>query len=204
MHRTDPFQVVRDFEQALCFYTGARYAVTTTSCTSALLITLAYCFQYHTARTVRIPRRTYVGVGMSVLNAGGSVSFTDEPWSGSYQLLPLPVFDCARTFTSGMYRPGAFQCVSFHHTKILGLAAHGGVILHDNADADHVLRRMRFDGRAEGFHPRDDTFEVRGFHCYMTPPTAAEGLLRLAALPKHNAPLPNSDYSDLSTQKVFQ
>jgi len=35
---TDAFKVVRDFEQALCDYTGAKYAVTTTSCTMALLL----------------------------------------------------------------------------------------------------------------------------------------------------------------------
>lgn len=34
----DAFKVVRDFEQALCDYTGAKYAVSTTSCTMALLL----------------------------------------------------------------------------------------------------------------------------------------------------------------------
>ena len=205
MRRHDPFAVVRDFERALCDYTGARFAVTTTSCTAALLIALAYRFdRRHDLRFARIPKRTYVGVAMSVLNAGGKVEFSDAEWAGEYQLWPHPILDSARTFTSLMYRQATFQCVSFHHTKILGLAAHGGAILHDDAEADPILRRMRFDGRAEGFHPKDDTFEVRGFHCYMTPPTAAEGLLRLATLPKHNAPLPNSDYSDLSTQRIFR
>lgn len=37
----NPFQVVKDFERALCEYTGAPYAVTTTSCTMALLLAVA-------------------------------------------------------------------------------------------------------------------------------------------------------------------
>jgi hypothetical protein len=38
----------------------------------------------------------------------------------------------------------------------------------------------------------------------MTPATAAEGLMRLAVLPKHNEPLPNSDYADLSELEIFR
>lgn len=233
---SEPFKVVRDFEAALCDYTGARYAVTTTSCTMALLLVVAWHLAFRrpmandlrgrpdtmrTSNEVQIPKRTYVGVAQSILNAGGQPTFRDERWSGAYQLRPLPVWDAARLFTSGMFlgvNPGTvapFQnsagqmvCVSFHHTKILGLAAHGGAILHDSEEADEWLRRARFDGRKEGVHPKDDTF-TRGFHCYMTPPTAAEGLMRLATLPNHNEPLPwgpgtNSDYSDLSTCELFR
>lgn len=199
---TDPFRVVRDFEAALCNYTGAPFAVTTTSCTMALLLAVALKQEY--GEPIEIPKRTYVGVAMSIFNAGAHPVFRDEVWSGSYQLKPLNIYDCARRFTSGMYVAGQIQAVSFHHTKILGLAAHGGAILHDDPEADKVLRKMRFDGRTEGVTPKDDNFNIIGFHCYMTPPTAAEGLLRLASLPKQNADLPNSDYSDLSLAECFK
>ena len=42
---TDAFKVVRDFKQALCDYTGAKYAVTTTSCTMALLLSVRWHLQ---------------------------------------------------------------------------------------------------------------------------------------------------------------
>ena len=206
----NPFQVVKDFEEALCEYTGAKYAVTTTSCTSAILLACAYptwtvCWaaQWGGPVVLSIPQRTYVGVAQSITHAGYRVKFHDEPWGGAYRLLPIRVWDCARRFTYGMYVPRRFQCVSFHPTKILGLSGHGGAILHDNDEADEWLRRARFDGRKEGVHPSEDEF-TRGWHCYMSPVTAAEGLMRLSALPKHNEDLPNSDYSDLSTQKIFQ
>jgi dTDP-4-amino-4,6-dideoxygalactose transaminase len=142
----DPFKVVRDFEAALCDYTGAKYAVTVTSCTSAILLACGW-LKPHLNVTVKIPSRTYVGVAQSILGAGFALDFHPAPWRGGYQLWPLPVFDYARRFTSGMYRPGEYQCVSFHPTKILGLSGYGGAILHDSDDADEWLRRARFDGR---------------------------------------------------------
>jgi hypothetical protein len=83
-------------------------------------------------------------------------------------------------------------------------ATQGGAILcHDDATAAW-LRRMRFDGRTEG-HPIDAA-NIReiGWHCYMNPSTAAQGLMRMAGLPKYNPPLPNSDYPDLSTMEAFK
>jgi dTDP-4-amino-4,6-dideoxygalactose transaminase len=192
------FDVVRQFEAEVARYTGAPYAVAVNSCTAALLLACAY----HKVGEVSLPKLTYNGVPMSVLHAGGRVKFRDEDWQGEYQLKPYPVWDSARRFTSGMYRPGAMQCVSFHITKILGLDQ-GGAILHDSPEADAWLRKARFDGRTEGVPPKDDTF-ILGWHCYLSPPIAAQGLWRLACLPQHNADLPRSDYADLSQQAAFK
>src|SRR5689334_7273423 len=156
----NPFDVVRQFEAALCEYTGAPYCVTTTSCTAALMLAVAWHLREDAPMTatlvraaqspggphIEIPKRTYVGVAQSILNAGGRPAFRDENWSGQYGLRPLPVWDAARWFTSGMYEcetlshAGQMQCVSFHHTKALGLAAHGGAVLHDSPEADAWLR----------------------------------------------------------------
>jgi len=195
---TDPFQVVRDFEEALCIYTGAPYAVTTNSCTNALLLVCAL----HKVKTVTIPKRTYVSVPMSIIHAGGTVEFHEDGWMGQYQLEPYPIWDCARRFTSGMYRTGQFMAVSFHWQKILGIQQ-GGAILHDDPFADKWLRRARFDGRQEGVHPKDDD-PILGWHCYLSPEIAAEGLVRLHHLPRHNDDLPNDDYPDLSKMRVFR
>ena len=37
----NPYRVIQDFEHALCAYTGARYAVTTNSCTAAIMLAVA-------------------------------------------------------------------------------------------------------------------------------------------------------------------
>lgn len=191
----NPYDIVRQFERALCDYTGAPFAVAVNSCTNALLISLAYCKHTHGPETVILPKRTYVSVPQAVLWSGHKLKFKDIAWEGMYQLYPLPVWDCARWLTSGMYCPGNFMCLSFHWTKHLQIGL-GGAILHDDPDADLLLRKMRFDGRTEGVEPKDDDFPVLGLHAYLTPALAAEGLTRLSLLPKHNDPLPNSDYAD--------
>lgn len=167
--------------------------------------------------SVEIPKRTYVGVPMSIIHAGGRPTFRDEEWKGAYRLEPLLVWDAARRFTSRMYQelyryvvdnrviiaPQTLVCVSFHWSKILGIQQ-GGAILTADEGAAAWLRRARFDGRAEGVAVKEDDFPVMGWHCYMSPEVAAEGLMRLSLLPLHNEDLPNSDYPDLSTIELFK
>ena len=243
---SNPFQVVRDFERALSEYTGAPFAVTTTSCTDALKLAVAYHLQHQRwmameadmllrfpARPeVEIPKRTYVGVPMAIIHAGGRPTFRDENWLGAYQLKPLPVWDCARWFSAGIYKSepvehpkqegllpsgkryeitcterrdcsGQMVCVSFHWSKTLGIQQ-GGAILHDDQAADRWLRMARFDGRQEGVAPKGQKEWILGHHCYMAPETAAAGLVRLRNLPRHNEPLPNDDYPDLSQIDIFK
>lgn len=213
----NPHQVTKDFERELCRYTGAPFAVAVNSCTMALLLAVAYQLRGRYELDVKsfqrpaveIPKRTYVGVPMSIVHAGGRPTFRDEEWSGMYQLKPLPVWDSARWLTSGMYfgerffDRGSMVCVSFHATKTLG-DTQGGAILHDNSEADAWLRRARFDGRTEGVPPRADKFMQVGWHCYISPDVSTRLLWQLSALPKHNEPLPNDDYPDLSLHEAFK
>lgn len=228
----NPHQVTRDFERAIAEYTGAPYVVAVNSCTAALTLAVAWHTFYLWSDDgygpvsasdrkdicpvypeIEIPKRTYISVPMAIIHASGIPVFRDESWIGSYQLKPLPVWDSARHFSSDMYyRPkhggrmihqsGDMVCLSFHASKTLGIEQ-GGAILHDNPEADIWFRKARFDGRTEGVAPKDDQFDMIGWHCYMNPSTAAQGLLRLHSLPKHNEPLPNDDYPDLSKLEIF-
>lgn len=240
----NPHQSTKDFERALCEYTGAPYAVAVNSCTMALLLAVAWHLQprnikrwcdgrnqRHVARPgrfgnevdihrdVQIPKRTYVSVPQSIIHAGGWPTFRDEAWIGAYQLWPLPVLDSARWLTAGMYEWIAEKvighqagrailgrgmvCVSFHAAKSLG-DTQGGAILLDDYDADQWLRRARFDGRTEGIPPSMDTFTQIGWHCYLSPDVATRLLWHLSVLPKHNEPLSNDDYPDLSQMEIFR
>jgi dTDP-4-amino-4,6-dideoxygalactose transaminase len=175
----------------------------------ALLLAVAWHIQNYGRQTVSVPKRTYVSVPMAIIHAGGRPVFRDEDWIGSYQLKPLPVWDCARSFTSGMYRSairdnsGQMACVSFHASKILG-DTQGGAILHDYPVADRWFRRARFDGRSEVLVPKDDTDLIVGWHCYISPDVATRLLWHMSVLPQHNDPLPNDDYPDLSTLECFK
>lgn len=196
----NPYQVTRDFETALCAYTGAKYAVAVGSCSVAIQLA---CMRFTPATTVDVPCRTYPSVVMAIIHAGHRVALVDRQWRGEYRLAPLPVWDSARRFTSGMYRPGDYQAVSFSSSKILGIEQ-GGALLHDNDEADPWFRRMRFDGRTEGVATVDDDFREIGLHAIMLPSIAAQLLLKLSFLPKHNADLPEIPYPDLSKFAVFK
>lgn len=208
----NPYQVTKQLEQMLCDYTGSPYAVAVNSGSAALLLSVAWLTWGYMGKRepsdyfvggIEIPRHTYVSVPAAIKLAGCRVSWRDEKWRGAYQLSPLPVWDSARRFTSGMYRAGQFQCLSFATTKILGIEQ-GGAILHDDPAADIWFRKMRFDGRTEGVDPKLDTFDVVGHHCIMLPSIAAQLVLKLHHLPKHNEDLPDYDYPDLSKHPAFQ
>ncbi len=209
------FKIVKDFEQAICEYTGAPFCVAINSCTNALFLCLwNYGRRLSGPRpTIEIPNKTYVSVPMQIMHAGFKPTFRDVEWKGMYQLKALPIWDSARRFTSNMYiKPmydsggpdkDLFMCVSFHWSKILGIQQ-GGAILHNNRMLDEWFRRMRFDGRTEGIAPKDDNIKETGYHMYMSPEIAAEGLVRLMHLPRYNLDLPNSEYPDLSQMEVFK
>lgn len=204
-----PHSITKKFEEALCDYTGAPYAVAVNSCTMALLIAIKaaselgkYGFPYPDLH-IEIPARTYIGVPMSIMHAGYYPLFRYEYWLGEYQLKPLNIWDSARRFTSGMYRPGHMQCVSFHMSKILG-DTQGGAILLDDPDVAVYLRRARFDGRTEGVVPKKDHFDMLGYHCYISPDVSARLLWKLSVLPMVNPDLPSDDYPDLSLAEVFK
>lgn len=190
----NPYQVVTDFEKALSEYTGAPYVVCVNSCSSALLLALSRFQGTH----VTFPSRTYCSAPMAAIHAGHTVGFRDLKWIGSYPLSPLPVIDSARRFTSQMYIPGQFQCISFQTSKILGLEQ-GGAILHDDPEADIWFRRARFDGR---LNASEKLPKQIGFHCYLSPSVAALGLQKLACLPLHNEDQV-VDFPDLSELDIW-
>lgn len=204
------FTIVRDFERGVEAYTGAPFAVAVNSCSMALFLALMWRKERDALPPlVEIPKHTYVSVPMAVMHAGSRPVFVDKFWRGVYELGSLKVWDAAKRFTSGMFHNspeivglGNIICTSHHWNKILGVEQ-GGMILHDSPAADKWFRRARFDGRSEGVPPKSDVFDQLGWHCYMSPETAAAGLVRLSFLPKVNADMPMDDYPDLSKGPIF-
>tara|TARA_R110002110_G_scaffold128295_4_gene307912 strand:+ start:11932 stop:12537 length:606 start_codon:yes stop_codon:yes gene_type:complete len=191
-----PWKVVQMFEESVAEYCGAKYAVAIDNCTDALMM----CCQYLNVSNVTIPARTYLSVPQSIMSAGGAVKFKDYAWKGIYQLEPYPIYDAAKRFTSNMYQPGAFMCLSFHHKKILKIGK-GGMILTDNKEAADWFKKCRYEGRD---HVADD-IALCGWNAYMTPETAARGLTLLQTLPEHNDDqIEEPNYRDLRTMPLFK
>ena len=201
-----PYEAIRRFEKALCEYTGAPYAVAVSSCTDALEMCLRF-FQPHIAQ---IPRHTYVGVAQAAVRSGYRLRFIDAQWSGMYELC-YGIFDAAKRFTSGMYVPDTFQCLSFHVAKILG-DSQGGAILHDYGELfDKWARQARFDGRTEGVPLCEDKDIILGMHCYMSSDVANRLHAKLIShsFPKHNPDqcpegFLEREYGDLSQLECFK
>ncbi len=166
----NPYSIVKMFEEEIANYCGSKFAISIDSCTNALFL----CCRYLSVATVTIPRKTYLSVPQSIINAGGNVLLEDFEWSGQYQLAPYPIYDSALRFTSNMYTPGAYVCLSFHYKKHLPIGK-GGAILTDDYEAYCWFKRMRYEGRNEVDYWEDTIHEV-GWNMYMTPLEAAIGL----------------------------
>jgi RimJ/RimL family protein N-acetyltransferase len=195
-----PYRVVRELEERIASWAGARFGVAVESCSAAIYLSCLY----RKVGYVTIPRFTYPSVPCAILTAGGSVGFRDESWSGAYSLDPVGIVDSALRFRRGMYQRGALYCLSFHIKKHLPIGR-GGMILTDDEDAYRWLKKARFDGRDEVPLAYDD-LTMTGWNGYLQPEQAARGL-QLFELIKDTDPLDldreAQGYPDLSKCPVY-
>ena len=196
---SDAYQVVRDFEQVVADYAGAKYGVAVDSCTNAIFL----CCKYRKIGNTLLPKKTYVGVAYSVIHAGGKIVWVDCEWTGFYHLSPWRIIDSARRFKRNMYIPDTLYCLSFHWSKHIPIGR-GGMILTDNEDAVKWLKQARFDGRTEGVSCKDDDFTVPGYHFYLTPELAARGLMLMQSVKDSYPDLIEENYPDLSRYEIFK
>ena len=197
----NPYKIVKMFEEEVADYTGAPYAISVDSCTSALFL----CCKYLEVTDVIIPSKTYLSVPQSIINSGGNVVFdpSTNDWRGVYQLKPYPIYDSAKRFTSEMYIPNSFMCLSFHIKKHLKIGK-GGMILTDNEDAVKWFKKARYEGRGEKLYHEDD-IDMLGWNMYMTPQQASHGLSLMQNYPVDVPDLDeNNGYRDLTEFTIFK
>ena len=196
----NPHRVTADFEQALCAYTGAPYAVATDSCSNALFLSLKWVGVKN--QTISIPSNTYMSVPCQIIHAEGQVNFEKSPrrLTGAYRLKPTPVWASALRFTSGMYKKGQFMCLSFSGPKKILKLGKGGAILTDNVKAYEWFKKARYHGRNPVDHLTDN-FDMVGWNMYMPVDTAARGLVLLAGMGKNKDV--SQEYQDLSKFNVY-
>lgn len=214
----DAYNVVRDFEQALCDYTGAPYCVTVESCSAALFLCFKYC-NVASCDPIIIPKITYPSVPCSIINAGGCVDFSDEDWqkNGFYVMEAkringsCDIIDSAKYLERLMWNKlisvekqdmeeFTFVCLSFHAKKTLPIGR-GGAILAGNKQAYEWFKCARFDGRHECALDKD-TLAMAGWNMYLEPEQAARGLQLMQWIKDVNI-IPPDPYQDLSKYKFF-
>lgn len=189
------------FEQKLCDYTGAPYAVVVDRCTNAILLSLKYL----KIKKVVIPANTYLSVPMTLLNYNIKVEFNTHKWEASYCLKNSNVYDYAVGFEKGMFVPGQIQCLSFQQKKRLAIGK-GGAILLDDPKMYHILKRMRHDGRNSQipYSQERPGNIIIGYHMNMSPDEAVKGLLLMNQLSKNYVNGSFKDYTDISKLRCFE
>jgi dTDP-4-amino-4,6-dideoxygalactose transaminase len=95
-----------------------------------------------------------------------------------YYSVTREIIDAAVLWRKDSYIPGKMMCLSFQHQKHLSLGR-GGMILLDNEEDYKTLKKMVYDGREPNIPWRSQNVKIMGYHYYMTPETAAEGLKKL-------------------------
>ena len=191
----DPRDVITIFENRLAIYSGSKYCVVLDCASHGIFLSLKYLTPI---RTVTIPRRTYVSVGMQIHHSGNILALDEIPWEGLYQLRGTPIFDGSARFRPNMFVGGAhsLQVLSFQIKKRLPIGR-GGAVLTDDLEAANWLRNARYDGR-DLATPYDSVNHVNqlGWHMYMTPEDAARGLLILDKLG-------DADYPDIAGDQSY-
>jgi dTDP-4-amino-4,6-dideoxygalactose transaminase len=214
-------KITEQFEQELCKYTGAPYAVALDNCSNALFLALHYNLYIDEkwwqwkwdGEHISIPKCTYPSVPCEIMHVGLLPQFEEMEGNivqGAYQLKPTKVWDSALRFTTNMYKPNTLMCLSFtgpyKHLKL----GKGGAILTDDKRAYEWFKKARFSGRDECSYHEDnfDKNPVVGWNFYMMPEIAARGLLLIQQFYKNGLPISNPDlalpYPDLSKFEIYK
>ena len=193
------FEYVTEFEKHIAEFFGSPYAVATDCCTHAVEL----CLRYQNVKRTTVPNRTYVSIPMTLEKLSIDWSFNTEEWKDYYQLKGTNIFDAAVLWKKNSYIPNTLMCLSFQYRKHLSLGR-GGIILTDNLENAEQLRCMSYDGRERHTRWIYQNINTIGYHYYMTPETAKQGL-ELLPDAKNKTPKIWSylDYPDISKFKVF-
>ena len=194
------FKVVSDFENEVAHWFGAPYGVAVDCCTHGIEL----CLRFKDASYVEVPKRTYLSVPFLADKLGIELKWRDEIWVDYYKLGGTNIYDAAVLWKEDSYIPGSFMCLSFQFQKHLSLGR-GGMILTDNQEAAIELKKMSYDGRHPFTPWREQNITTKGYHYYMAPETAANGLKKLPeAIKTKPKQWVITDWPDLTQMEIFK
>lgn len=195
------FSKVNEFEETIARFFDAPYGVATDCCTHAIEL----CLRVRRTRETSCPTRTYISIPMTLMKLGIRFTWNDDPWQDHYSFRGTDIVDAAPFWKKGGYVPGTLMCLSFQHKKHLSLGR-GGMILCADLETRDALERLAYDGRKRHGGPWDQQdIESVGYHYYMTPETAEQGLDRLRyAIDAQPQSWDSSLYPDLRDFSVFR
>jgi dTDP-4-amino-4,6-dideoxygalactose transaminase len=193
------FQAVTEFENKIAEFFGAPYAIAVDSCTHGVELALRYTQVDH----ITVPKHTYLSIPFLANKLWIDLFWKDENWTDYYYLTDQ-VIDAAVLWKPNSYIPGTFMGVSFQYQKHLSLGR-GGIILTDDKEAAVQLKKMSYDGRIPNVPWREQNIDTIGYHYYMTPEVAQNGLNKLSeAINTPPRQWVVSDWPDLTQMSIFK
>lgn len=194
------FDIVSEFESKVAQFFGSPYAISVDSCTHGLEL----CLRYEECNDISIPCRTYISVPFLAKKLNLKWNWREENWQDYYYLGNTNIIDAAVLWKSNSYISDTYMCLSFQYQKHLSLGR-GGMILLDNKDSYKILKKMSYDGRIPNIPWREQNIDTIGYHYYMTPETAQNGLNKLPTAIKTKPRQWNiNDWPDLRNMDVFK
>jgi dTDP-4-amino-4,6-dideoxygalactose transaminase len=193
------FQAVEQFEKTIAKFYNAPYAVAVDCCTHGIEL----CLLLTEANEISCPTNTYISVPFTFKKLGLTWNFRKEQWSDYYYIGNTNIIDAAVYFKQDGYIPDSLMVLSFQFKKPLGLGR-GGAILCNTADQYVALKKMSYDGRYGDKPWANQDIDTMGYHYYMTPETAQQGIEKLPVVAQQEWPQWSwLDYPDLTNMAVF-
>lgn len=196
------FDSLYNFETQIANFFGAQYGIGVDCCTHGIEM----CIRLNSdTREILCPKQTYISIPFMLEKISANYKFVDSEWS-EYYYLTSTVIDSATLWRRNSYINGTLMCISFHIKKHINIGR-GGMILLDNYSDYKKLQKMRYDGRSiyDGVMYNDDDISDIGYHYYMTPEVAADGLKifeqKKDILPKT---VTYKDYADITQFSYFK
>jgi len=196
------FDIVTKFENRIAEFFGSKYAIAVDSCTHGIELVL----RYQNVKKISVPKRTYLSVPFLAEKLNIEREWRDDDWEDYYWLnySDKKIIDAAVLWKKNSYIDNTFMCISFQYQKHLSLGR-GGIILLDNENDAHILKKMSYDGRLPNIPWRDQNIDCIGYHYYMTPETAQLGLDKLdKAILTEPRKWKTTDWLDLTKMEIFK
>jgi dTDP-4-amino-4,6-dideoxygalactose transaminase len=193
------FQLVQEFEKEIAKFFGSPFAIAVDSCTHGIELAL----RYTGAKKISVPKHTYISIPFLANKLNIELEWKEEEWL-DYYYLTNNIIDAAVLWKENSYIPNTMMGVSFQYQKHLSLGR-GGVLLLDNEIDAIEIKKMSYDGRLPVIPWREQNISTIGYHYYMTPETARNGLEKLPdAIKTQPRQWVVSDWPDLTEMKVFK
>jgi len=194
------FEVVGKFEEEIASFFGAPYAVAVDCCTHGIEL----CLRYKEIEKMIVPAQTYISVPLLSKKLNIELEWKEEKWKDYYYIGNTNIIDAAVLWKQNSYIKDTFMCISFQFRKHLSLGR-GGVILCQNELDYENLKKMSYDGRLPDIPWATQNISTMGYHYYMTPEIASQGLKKLPnAINSKPRQWTLSDWPDLRKMEIFK